>query len=88
MIIVSLPFNFKEQQFKKIQELENLLNATRRNAEEATNRHLKELWSTKNFTKQELKNVWKAVNATQNSLEKKLMKVKDNCTKQVFLLTI
>ena len=88
MIIISLPFNFKEQQFKKIQELENLLNATRRNAEEATNRHLKELWSTKKFTKQELKNVWKAVNATQNSLEKKLMKVKDNCTKQVFLLTI
>ena len=86
MIIISLSLNFKEQQFKKLQELENLLNASRRDAEEATNQHLKTLWSTQKFTQKELKSVWKAVNATQSSLEEKLMEVLYNFTAQVFFL--
>jgi len=76
-------FLLQELHFKKIQDLENLLNSTRQNAQEVSRQHFTAIWAAGNLTMKEFHRVWAAMNTSQNSLVEKLREVKDNLTEQV-----
>jgi len=77
-----------ELHFKKIQDLENLLNSTRQNAQEVSRQHFTAIWAAGNLTMKEFHRVWAAMNTSQNSLVEKLREVKDNLTEQLNLTTV
>ena len=73
----------KDKHYKKIKDLEYLMNATREEAKEANLEHLTALWSAGNLTMKEFRRVWSTVNASQVVLSEKLRKVRSNFTQQV-----
>ncbi|XP_068683469.1 uncharacterized protein [Montipora foliosa] len=74
-----------DKHYKKIKDLEYLMNATREEAKEANLEHLTALWSAGNLTMKEFRRVWSTVNASQVVLSEKLRKVRSNFTQQLNL---
>jgi len=76
-------FFLQELHFKKIKDLENLLNSTRQNAQEVSRQHFTAIWSAGNLTQKEFHRLWAAMNTSQNNFVEKLRQVKENLTEQV-----
>ena len=64
-------------------DLESLLNSTRQDVKKASQQYLAELWLADNVAKKEFQRMWTTVNSTQVEFKEKIMRVKQNLTKQV-----
>ena len=76
----------KDQHLKRIQQVEELINITRKKMKEESKRYLNALWLAGNSTKTDLQSIRMVLNATCGNIVRQLKEVQDNLTEQVHYL--
>ena len=87
LFAINILFYFpKDQNLKRIQQIEELLNITRENIKEESKKHFTALWLAGNSTKIDLKSIRMVLNETRGNIVGQLKEVQDNLTEQVHYL--
>ena len=87
LFAINILFHFpKDQNLKRIQQIEELLNITRENIKEESKKHFTALWLAGNSTKIDLKSIRMVLNETRGNIVGQLKEVQDNLTEQVHYL--
>ena len=76
----------KDQHHNRIQQIEELLNLTRKNMKEESKKYFTALWLTGNSTKMDLQSISMVLNVTRSNIFRQLKEVQDNLTEQVHYL--
>ena len=76
----------KDQHHNRIQQIEELLNVTRKNMKEESKKYFTALWLTGNSTKMDLQSISMVLNETRGNIVRQLKEVQDNLTEQVHYL--
>ena len=76
----------KDQNLKRIQQIEKLLNITRENMKEESKKYFTALWLAGNSTITDLQSISMVSNATRGNIVRQLKEVRDNLTEQVHYL--
>ncbi|CAH3044120.1 unnamed protein product, partial [Pocillopora meandrina] len=72
-----------DQHHNRIQQIEELLNLTRKNMKEESKKYFTALWLTGNSTKMDLQSISMVLNVTRGNIVRQLKEVQDNLTEQV-----
>ena len=76
----------KDRHHNRIQQIEELLNVTRKNMKEESKKYFTALWLTGNSTKMDLQSISMVLNVTRGNIVRQLKEVQDNLTEQVHYL--